>query len=81
MNLRLVDFDKYLKKVTNTCDVEKARRTKAIRVVRPPLRTAGPKSTRFDICHHQYIINVIMREPIVATERPALSSEEPEDAR
>jgi len=31
-----------LKKVTKTCDVEKPSRTRAIRVVTPPLRTAGP---------------------------------------
>ena len=38
-----------LKKVTKTCDVEKARRTRAIKVVTPPLRTAGPESTRLKV--------------------------------
>ena len=77
-----------LKKVTKTCDVEKARRTRAIRVVTPPLRTAGPGSTRLKvqhifhrlICHRQYII-IIMGKPIAVTEMPALSAEDPEDAR
>ena len=58
-----------------TCDVEKARRTRAIRVVRPPLRTAGPAKVSL-IYHYQCLII-----PIVATEMPALSAGEPEEAR
>ena len=38
-----------LKKVTNTCDVEKPRRSRAISVVTPPLRTAGPRLYKDDI--------------------------------
>ena len=35
-----------LKKVVKTCDVEKAVRMKARKVLKPPLRTAGPMSRR-----------------------------------
>ena len=85
----------HLKKVTKTCDVEKPRRTRAIRVVNPPLRTAGPVCCNIFKSFHVIILRSLLSvpvyqhhpdlkkdlKPIVATALTALSAELPEDAR
>ena len=83
----------HLKKVTKTCDVEKPRRTRAIRVVNPPLRTAGPVCCNIFKSFHVIILTSLLSvpvyhpdvktdlKPIVATALAALSAELPEDAR
>ena len=75
-----------LKNVTKTCDVENARRTRAIKVVRPPLRTAGPAHNIFEKRVSPYIVSSIksdqhLNKPILATALLALAAGDPEDAR
>ena len=50
----IVATHSYLKKVTKTWEVEKPSRMSAIRVVTPPLRTAGPVLQHLDRFFYQF---------------------------